>query len=337
MLAMVSGRADPAGAEKRLCIGITLHPYYSFVKNIVGDRADVEPLIGAGFNPHSYEPQPNDIKRVMEMDAIVINGIGHDDFVFEIIEAARMKEKLHVIYANKAVALIPIPGTDPADKIVDSHTFVSITTSIQQIYNICAELTKIDPENAATYRENAGSYALRLRRIKAGYMKKLADIPDIDFRCATMHGGYSYLLQEFGLEVTSVIEPRHGLKPTASQLRATIDLIKETGVNMVFSEMNFPDKYIDTIREATGVRLYTFSHITGGEYTAEKFEEDMIHNLDTLTTALIDAYYQKEKIDAEDNGKNAGPLPRETSQKGKKGKQYDGNKGESDPGSDDLL
>jgi zinc transport system substrate-binding protein len=78
MLAMVSGRSDPAGAEKRLCIGITLHPYYSFVKNIVGDKADVEPLIGAGFNPHSYEPQPNDIKRVMEMDAIVINGIGHD-------------------------------------------------------------------------------------------------------------------------------------------------------------------------------------------------------------------------------------------------------------------
>jgi len=296
VLAMVSGETNPAIAEKRLCIGITLHPYYSFVKNIVGDRADVVPLIGAGFNPHSYEPKPDDIKKVMTMDAIVINGIGHDEFVFEIIEAARMKDKLNIIYANKGVALIPIPGTDPTDKIVDSHTFVSITTSIQQIYNICAELTKLDPENAQIYRENTRNYASSLRRMKAEYMKRVADMPDIDFRCATIHGGYSYLLQEFGLEVTAVIEPRHGLKPTASQLRATIDLIEKSGVDVVFSEMHFPDKYVDTIKEATGVRLYAFSHITGGDYTVEKFEKEMKFNLDILTIALMDACRQLEQV-----------------------------------------
>ncbi|OEU82668.1 MAG: ABC transporter substrate-binding protein [Desulfobacterales bacterium S5133MH4] len=302
MVAVVSAKANPAVAGKKLCIGITLHPYYSFVKNIVGDRAEVVPLIGAGFNPHSYEPQPDDIRRVMKMDVIVVNGIGHDDFVFEIIEAARMKDKLDVIFANKAVALIPIPGTDPEDKIVDSHTFVSITTSIQQIYNICAELIKLDPENAQVYRKNTRNYASRLRRIKAEYMKRLADMPDIDFRCASIHGGYSYLLQEFGLEITAVIEPRHGLKPTASQLRATIDLIREANVGVVFSEMNFPNKFVDTIQEATGVRLYTFSHITGGEYRAEKYEDDMIHNLESLTMALIDAYGPKEdKSDAVTN------------------------------------
>ncbi len=133
-------------------------------------------------------------------------------------------------------------------------------------------------------------------------MKRLADMPDIDFRCASIHGGYSYLLQEFGLEITAVIEPRHGLKPTASQLRATIDLIREANVGVVFSEMNFPNKFVDTIQEATGVRLYTFSHITGGEYRAEKYEDDMIHNLESLTMALIDAYGPKEdKSDAVTN------------------------------------
>ena len=299
LVAILSAKANPAAAGKKLCIGITLHPYYSFVRNIVGDRAEVVPLIGAGFNPHNYEPQPDDIRRVMKMDAIVVNGVGHDDFVFEIIEAARMKGKLHVIFANKAVALIPIPGTDPNDKIVDSHTFVSITTSIQQIYNISAELIKLDPENAQVYRKNTINYASRLRRMKAEYMKRLADMPDIGFRCATIHGGYSYLLQEFGLEVTAVIEPMHGLKPTASQLRATIDLIKEANVGVVFSEMNFPDKFVDTIQDATGVRLYTFSHVTGGEYTDEKFEDDMRHNLESLTMAVIHAYGpKKEKPDA---------------------------------------
>ena len=45
-----------ADDAKRLRIGITLHPYYSYVANIVGDKAEVVPLIPAGFNPHAYEP-----------------------------------------------------------------------------------------------------------------------------------------------------------------------------------------------------------------------------------------------------------------------------------------
>ncbi|WP_338500098.1 hypothetical protein [Pseudomonas trivialis] len=44
--------AAPALASaKPLRIGITLHPYYSFVANIVGDRAQVVALIPAEAQP----------------------------------------------------------------------------------------------------------------------------------------------------------------------------------------------------------------------------------------------------------------------------------------------
>ena len=45
--------AADAPLAKPLRIGITLHPYYSYVANIVGDKAEVVPLIPAGFNPHA--------------------------------------------------------------------------------------------------------------------------------------------------------------------------------------------------------------------------------------------------------------------------------------------
>lgn len=48
-----------------LRIGITLHPY-CYVANIVGDKAEVVPLIPAGFNPHAYEPRAEDIKQVLQ-------------------------------------------------------------------------------------------------------------------------------------------------------------------------------------------------------------------------------------------------------------------------------
>lgn len=293
---LILGKTAIAG-EKKLKIGVTLHPYYSFAANIAGDLADIMPLIKPGFNPHAYKPQPDDIKRIMDFDALIVNGIGHDEFAFEILEAARMKGKIPLIYANEGVSLIPIAGTDAGKKMVNPHTFISITASIQQIYNISRALGKLDPENAKAYRKNARKYVRKLRRMKAGYMEKLAMLPEIDFRCATIHGGYDYLLQEFGLKVTTVIEPSHGLKPTASQLAKTIDKIKKLDVDVIFTEMNFPDKYVDTIQKETGIRIRYLSHLTSGSYTPDDFEKGLKANIEALTSALIESHDKAVKKD----------------------------------------
>lgn len=273
----------------KLRIGVTLHPYYSFTANIVGDAAEVVPLIGSGFDPHNYRPQPEDIKKCMELDILVVNGIGHDEFAFEILQAANMTDKLTIIFANKDVSLIPVSGTLSGEKIVNPHTFVSITAAIHQIYTICKGLQKADPANSDLYMKNTRNYVRTLRKMKAGYMQKVAHLSDMDFRCATIHGGYDYLLQEFGLQVTAVIEPGHGLKPTATQLAKTIDIIQDLDVDVIFTEMDFPEKYVDTIHKETGIRIRHLSHLTKGEYTSTSFEEGMRANLEALTSALIES------------------------------------------------
>jgi zinc transport system substrate-binding protein len=288
-------------SSKPIRVGVTLHPYYSFVANIVGDQAEVVPLIGPGFNPHNYRPQPQDIKRLLDpetkLDVLVVNGIGHDEFAFEIVKAAELDGKLPLIYANEGVALIPIAGTGSDERIVNPHTFISITASIQQVYNIAKALGKIDPAKAKYYRKKARVYTRRLRKMKADYMKRLADLPEKDFRCATLHGGYDYLLQDFGLQVTAVIEPKHGLKPTAIELAKTISEIKEHDIKVVFTELDFPDKVIETIRKETGIRVRQLSHLTGGQYSADSFEMDMQRNLRNLTNALLEAHGRETGVE----------------------------------------
>ena len=280
-------------AKEKKVIGITLHPYYSFVKNIVGDLAEVQPLIGAEHNPHSYEPLPEDIKKISGFDVLVVNGIGHDEFAFEILKAAQLDDKVPLIYANDGVALIPVAGTSAEEKIVNAHTFVSITTSIQQILQIAKSLGEIDPDNAAQYRKNAQAYTRRLRKMKARYMDKLRGVDVASFKCATIHGAYGYFLHEFGIKVSAVIEPRHGVQPSASQLKDTIDKINKLDVDIIFSEMKFPSKYVDTIKAETGVGVYSFSHITGGDYTASQFEDEMKANMESLTGALLETQRRK--------------------------------------------
>ena len=277
-----------AATAAPLRVGITLHPYFSFVANIVGDRAEVIPLIDADANPHGYSPQPGDMIRITSMDVLVVNGIGHDTWAFEILDAAGVRDSLPLIYANDGVSLIPVAGDASGAKIVNPHTFISTTAAIQQVYTIARELGELDPENARFFRDNARQYALEIRRLRAGFDQQIAGLDLSKFRCATMHSGYDYILQELGLQVTAVIEPRHGVEPTARQLADTIDRINSSGVNVLFAEKYFASKLSDTIRDATGVQMYSISHISSGDYTAEKFIDEMRENLATLAQAIND-------------------------------------------------
>lgn len=273
----------------RLRIGITLHPYYSYVSNIVGDRAEVVPLIPAGFNPHAYEPRAEDIKRIGGLDVVVLNGVGHDDFADRMI-AASEKPDVPVIEANARVPLLAATGQAArgAGKVVNPHTFLSITASIAQINNIARELGKLDPDNAKFYSQNARAYGKRLRGLRAEALGKLSDAKGSELRVATIHAAYDYLLREFGLEVTAVVEPAHGIEPSPSQLKKTIDQLKELDVQVIFSEMDFPSSYVDTIERESGVKIYPLTHISYGEYTAKKYEEEMARNLDTVVRAIQD-------------------------------------------------
>ncbi|AZF04664.1 metal ABC transporter substrate-binding protein [Pseudomonas sp. R5-89-07] len=276
-----------AEAGKRLRIGITLHPYYSYVANIVGDKADVVPLIPAGFNPHAYEPRAEDIKRISTLDVIVLNGVGHDDFADRMI-ATSERPDIPVIEANQNVPLLAATGNAArgAGKVVNPHTFLSISASIAQVNNIARELGKLDPDNARAYTQNARAYGKRLRQMRADALAKLTSAPNPDLRVATVHAAYDYLLREFGLEVTAVVEPAHGIEPSPSQLKKTIDELRALDVKVIFSEMDFPSTYVDTIQRESGVKLYPLSHISYGEYSAQKYEVEMTGNLNTVVRAI---------------------------------------------------
>lgn len=285
--AVATGFSRTAGAASRARIGVTLHPYYSYVANIVGDHADVVPIIPAGFNPHAYEPRPEDILRIGTLDVIVVNGIGHDDFAGRMITASS-KPGLPVIEANRDVPLLPAAGaaSKAVGKVVNPHTFLSITGSIQQVQTIARELSRRIPDHAEDFAANSRTYTRRLRQLRADALAKLSGMEDVRMRVATIHGAYDYLLREFGLEVAAVVEPAHGIEPSPAQLAETIAQLRKLDVQVIFSELNFPSPYVETIRRETGIRLYAFSHIAYGDYTAARFEQEMANNLDTLVTAM---------------------------------------------------
>lgn len=276
-----------AMAEEKLKIGITLLPYYSFVANIVKDRAEVIPIVKAeGFDSHTYQPKVEDIERASKVNAIVVNGVGHDEFVYKIIDAVDKKKKPIVINANKDVPLMPVAGTLGNEKIMDSHTFISITAAIQQVHNITKELIKLDPKNKDFYLANSREYVKKLRKLKTDALKEVQDVNGTDVRVATFLGGYNYLLSEFGIDVKAVLEPTHGSQISMSSLQKMIEKIEKEKIDIIFGEKNYSDEYVSIIKNETGIEVRKLEHLTTGAYRADSFEKFIKVDLDEVVSAI---------------------------------------------------
>lgn len=296
VLALAVVAASPQ-ERRRLKVGVTLHSYYSWAVNIAGDApVDIVPALRDGADVHNYQPSPEDLKRIAGLDALVVNGLGHDAFVDGMIRASRNR-KLTVIRPNTGVPLIPyrrgrahVHGKEkdkkPKGRVAyNPHTFLSLTSAVQQVYVLEKAFSRLLPDHAAAFRKNARAYARKLRRMKAEASGRLAEAAVT--KVATVHDGYSYLLQEFGIEIVAVIEPAHGIQPSAKELAETIKAVREAKVRVVFSELAFPERLVDAIRRESGARVYSFDHVNRGEYAADRFENAMRANLETLVRALV--------------------------------------------------
>ena len=271
-----------AQTRPTLRIGVTLHPYYSWTKNVVGTLPgyEVRSVLPGEIDAGDYQPRPEDIKKLVDLDVIVINGIGHDDFIQPMLKASGNR-KIVIIRPNDTTPQIHAVG----GSAVNSHTFISFTNAIQQTYAIQKALAALRPKDAAALQKNASEYARRLRLIKSKAAVQLAEAKIT--RVVTVHDGYGYLLQEFGLEVAGVVQPAHGLTPSAAELRDMVKLLKRENIRVVFSEETFPAPLLKVLQDEAHVKVYIITHIASGAYTPEKFEREMQKNVDTMIRALV--------------------------------------------------
>lgn len=276
-----AGAAAPAAEPAPLKVGVTLHPYYSWTMNVVGATPiEVRALLPGEVDAGDYQPRPEDIRKLTELDAVVINGLGHDDFIDGMIKASG-NTKIRIIRPNEGVPLLKSlrGGT------VNSHTFISFSNAITQTYAIAKALGDLRPALRAALDQNAADYVRRLRAIKSNATNRLVDVRVN--RVVTVHDGYSYLMQELGIDIAGVVEPAHGLIPSAKELTGMVDLIKKEKVQVVFSEETFPEPLLKVLRDEGQARVYILSHIASGEFTKDKFEREMQENVDVMVQALV--------------------------------------------------
>ena len=85
--------SNQKNADGKLNIVTTFYPVYEFTKQVAGNEANVELLIGAGTEPHDYEPSAKAVATIQDADAFVYENENMETWVPELLKTLKNKEE----------------------------------------------------------------------------------------------------------------------------------------------------------------------------------------------------------------------------------------------------
>ena len=123
--------------------------------------------------------------------------------------------------------------------------------------NIEATLSRLDPDNASTYRANADTYRADLETLDAWVREQVEQIPAENRKLVTDHTAFSYFAEEYGFkQIGAVIDaPTTEAEPSGQQLAELQDAILQYDVKAIFVGKDFDPTLSERVAEDTGVQL----------------------------------------------------------------------------------
>ncbi|MEA2873228.1 MAG: zinc/manganese transport system substrate-binding protein, partial [Hyphomicrobiales bacterium] len=88
---LLAALATPSVAQEKLKVVATFSILSDFVKNVGGDRVDVQSLVGPNGDAHVYQPTPNDAKTIAAAQVVFVNGLGFEGWIARLIKASASK------------------------------------------------------------------------------------------------------------------------------------------------------------------------------------------------------------------------------------------------------
>lgn len=286
-----------ASGEK-LKVVATTNIIADVIERVGGDRVDLTALVPQGADPHTFEPTPRDVAAVSAAHVVFANGAGLEEFLGSLLESAGATE--HTVYLAHGIELYETEHDEEGDveegeeehahEEGDPHLWTDPNNVMVWVDTIQAALEMLDPEHAAVYEANAEAYTAELETLDAWIRDQVAQIPPERRRMVTDHQLFAYFTEAYGFEQVGAVIPAYSTmaEPSAKELAALEDAIRELDVRAVFVGSTVNSSLAQRVAEDTGTRLvplYTGSLSEQGG-PADTYIDYMRYNVQAIVDAL---------------------------------------------------
>ena len=261
-----------------------------FAREVVGDRMGVQCILGAGMNPHVYQPVPGDSRLVERSDLCLQNGLH--------LEGKSWMESLARDNGDKPLVSCT-DGVHPLDLeyegqlVKDPHAWFDPRNAARYVNNILAAVMPLDPDHAEEYQRRAELYLDQLRALDGWIEKQVSSLPLERRVLVTSHDAFNYFAARYGFKVRSPIGWSTGSEigggMTPQRRRMVVKSIRDFGVPAIFFETSVNPKMIRQIAEEAQVKVggELYSDAMGAPGTAgETYIGMMRENVLVIVNAL---------------------------------------------------
>jgi manganese/iron transport system substrate-binding protein len=313
-VALTACSAGRAGSDRGAKLGVvaTTTVLADLVANVGGDLVEVRSLVPKGGEVHTFDPSPSDVAALGDADLVVTNGLGLDAWVSDLVEGADTKAPIVVLAENlPGVDYLEggeehddeteggvHPGDEPhasdasasrehAGEEFNPHLWLNVEYARKYVDRIAESLAHVDPDHASAYRDRGATYSHELEALDREIAGRMSAIPPENRRIVSFHEAFPYFAAAYGLRIVGVVVGSPGQDPSAGEIAALVQAIRDAGVRAVFAEVQFSDRLARTIAEEAGVKVETrLYNDTLGDPPVDSYIGMMRWNADRIEEAV---------------------------------------------------
>jgi manganese/zinc/iron transport system substrate-binding protein len=290
-----SDAGSAAHMDAPYTVACTVGMITDIVRNVAGDYAEVEGIIGEGVDPHLYKPTRSDVVKLNGADVVFYNGLHLEGKMTDVL--------VRVASSGKPVKAVTEAILDDTDYLIekddgsehtDPHVWMDVRGWIQAVPVVAETLSGYDPQHAEIYYANATVYLQKLKALDAYVQKVIASIPEKQRVLVTAHDAFNYLARATGITVRGIQGVSTESEAGVRDLEDLVDFIVEQKIPAVFVETSVADKNVRALVEGANARGHAvriggslFSDAMGQPGSYEGTYIGMIdHNVTTIARAL---------------------------------------------------
>lgn len=277
---------------QKLRIVVTTGMIADAVSAIVGDRAEVQALMGPGVDPHLYKATQGDVVKLDNADIIFYNGLHLEGKMVDVFE--KLARSKPVVAVTQRIPHALLHQMAEATDTHDPHIWFDVALWKQAVQLIADTLPAHLPDNAEEIRSRATTYLAQLDTLHAWVTEQMHSIPKQQRVLITAHDAFGYFGAAYDIEVRGLqgisTVSEFGLK----DISTLVDLIASKGVKAVFVESSVPRRSIEAVVAGCRERGHNvsiggtlFSDAMGAAGTPEGTYIGMVKaNVNTIVNAL---------------------------------------------------
>ena len=226
--------------------------------NVVGDDADVEVLIPVGASPHEFVPSSQQVAMIYEADLVVANGLGLEEGLTDILEAAAA-DGINVIEITPHLDPLPLADGDE----LDPHVWMDPLRMQTAAAEIATAMFLIDGDDA--WQSRAEDYSAALQTAHEQIETMLGTVPATQRKLVTNHDSLGYLADRYGFEIVGTVIPGGSSlgAPSSAALAELVALIEREQVPAIFAETTEPRALAEAVAAEAGSGVVVIELLTG--------------------------------------------------------------------------